>query len=61
MKAKDILAPLFSGFCYLIDHPELRSLDSSNGWGTYDQFVDFVREYLAACIANPQAEVRVYG
>jgi hypothetical protein len=30
-----------------------------NGWGSYDGFVKFVEEYLAACEKNPYAIVSV--
>lgn len=32
-----------------------RQFESSNGWGTYACFVDFVQEVFAACQAHPKA------
>lgn len=31
--------------------------DAPNGWGTYEHFVPWVEEYLAACEANPDATI----
>jgi len=42
----------------LISDPErFRKFDAPNGWGRYDHLVEFVKEYLAACEANPDADV----
>jgi len=42
-----------------VDCDRLRELNPDNGWGSYDGLVRFVREYLAACEANPQALIAV--
>jgi len=34
-----------------------RTFAPSNGWGTYDGLVRFVKGYLAACIESPDATV----
>lgn len=54
------LAPLLrDGLANLYADPEkFKLLNPSNGWGDYDGFVRFVAEYLAACNANPEADVR---
>lgn len=36
-----------------------RKHDAPNGWGLYDNFLPWLRRYLEACEANPEAEVRV--
>jgi hypothetical protein len=36
---------------------KFRLLSAKNGWGTYEQFVPWVEEVLAACEANPDAFV----
>jgi hypothetical protein len=41
------------------DCDRLRELNPDNGWGSYDGLVKFVREYLAACQANPRATIEV--
>lgn len=36
-----------------------RQFDAENGWGTYDQFVPWLDEYLHQCEAWPHATVKV--
>ena len=43
----------------LVDPKRFRKHDAANGWGTYDSFIPFVREYLAACEKYPNAIVSV--
>jgi len=58
--AKDIVENLRLGLESLLEFPEeYKTLNPSNGWGTYEGFRDFVAEYLAACREYPQAQVRV--
>jgi hypothetical protein len=57
--AADLIAPLTAGLALLKSDPErFRQYDAPNGWGRYEHLVKFVEEYLAACIANPDATVR---
>lgn len=58
--ARDLIEPLRDGLLRLEHSPELfRRLSPENGWGTYDGLVEFVRAYLAACEAHPDARVEV--
>jgi hypothetical protein len=58
--AGQLIRPLQDGLARLQSDPETyRALNPVNGWGSYEGFVDFVVEYLAACIAFPEAEVFV--
>lgn len=58
--ARDLIEPLRAGLALLKSDPErFRRYNPSNGWGNYDGFVEWVERYLAACEANPDAEVRV--
>jgi hypothetical protein len=41
------------------DCDRLHELNPENGWGDYDGLVRFVRDYLRACEANPQAVIEV--
>lgn len=41
------------------DPAHYRTFNPENGWGNYEGLVKFVREYLAACEANPDAEIEV--
>ncbi len=58
-KAKDIIFSLRRGLKALEADPERFKKISSNGWGTYDGLVTFTRNYLKACIDNPEADIEV--
>ena len=59
-KASQLIEPLKAGLALLkSDEPRFRAFDSPNGWGLYQHFVEFVRDYLAACEANPEGEISV--
>lgn len=59
--AEQLVAPLTAGLALLESDPErFKAFNPSNGWGDYDGLVGFVREYLAACLENPAATVRVW-
>ena len=36
-----------------------QKLDSSNGWGTYKQFIPWIEKYLEACKKYPQATISI--
>ena len=58
--AGECVSTLRDGLAKLRAEPDkFRPLSASNGWGTYDQFVPWVAEVLAACEANPTALVSV--
>jgi len=57
--ATDLIAPLRAGLALMRSDPDrFRGLEPENRWGTYDNFVPWVEEYLRACEENPDAEVR---
>lgn len=59
-KAKQLVDPLQAGLVRLKAEPEkFKAFNPSNGWGDYDGLVAFVADYLGACLANPDADVRV--
>ena len=59
-KAADLIEPLCSGIALMESDPDrFRKLEAKNGWGTYDQFLPWLRNYLAACRENPDAEICV--
>lgn len=59
-KAHQLIEPLTAGLKALKEQPEhFEALNPENGWGSYKGFVPFVERYLAACIANPDADVEV--
>ena len=58
--AGQIIEPLTRGIDFLKSWPDLfKKFDAPNGWGTYEQFLPWVEEYLQACIDNPDAEISV--
>lgn len=58
--AKDIMGYIAIGYAKLISEPEYyKSLNPSNGWGSYDGLVRFVSNYLKACVDYPLAMVKV--
>jgi len=60
-KAEQLIEPLRAAVVLLESDPaRFRAFDPANGWGSYDHFVPWVREYLEACIENPDAEVRAH-
>ena len=57
-KASALITPLRDGLELMkSDPPRFKKFNPVNGWGDYDGLVDFVKEYLAACEANPDANV----
>lgn len=60
--AAELIVPLHEGLTFLKSDPDtFRKYNPENGWGSYEFLVGFVERYLAACIANPLAEVKAEG
>ena len=58
--AKQLIHPLTVGLAKLRSEPEkFLPFNPVNGWGDYNNLVAFVENYLAACVANPDAIVSV--
>lgn len=58
--ASQIVEPLRKGIERLKADPvHFKQFSASNGWGTYDQFIPWLIEYLNACETYPDAEVSV--
>lgn len=58
--AKQLIEPLNVGLVKLLANPDkFKKYNSPNGWGTYDNFIVFVQDYISACEKNPNALVRV--
>jgi hypothetical protein len=58
--AEDLVEKLQKGFELLKSNPQYyKSFNSPNGWGTYDNFIIFVENYLNACKKYPKAIVDV--
>lgn len=59
-KAGQLIEPLRKGLSQLQENPEkYKKYNPENGWGDYYGLVEFVRLYLEACEASPDADVRV--
>lgn len=59
--AGGVAAALRLGLPLLRADPErFRALNSSNGWGLYENFVPWLEQYLAACEQYPAARVEVW-
>jgi hypothetical protein len=59
-EAWQLIEPLKAGLALLESDPvRFRKFDASNGWGRYEHLVEFVRDYISGCEANPEAAIRV--
>ena len=58
--AAQMIQPLQAGLARLRASPEKYTrFNAANGWGMYENLVNFVRTYLAACEKYPDAFVKV--
>lgn len=58
--AEELIDPLTAGLKLLEDQPErFKQFNPANGWGNYRGLVDFVRDYLNACVQYPKAVIGV--
>lgn len=58
--ASQLIGPLSAGLALLEADPDkYKHLEPGNGWGSVAYFTEFVREYLAAAKAHPNAVVEV--
>ena len=59
-KANQLIPLLRDGLAKLTADPaHFRKFNSKNGWGLYENFVPWVRDYLNACEGYPDADVSV--
>ena len=59
-KAKDLIPILIEGIKNMIDNrDELQEYNPDNGWGNYENLLEFSIEYLYACWEYPEAFVKV--
>ena len=58
-KANEIAPLLLEGIIILRSERErFLPFNPSNGWGNYDNLVEFTQNYLNACLENPDGEIR---
>ena len=61
-KAEQLIEPLKKGLEALKGNPDhFKQYNPTNGWGTYQDLVDFVCAYLDACRKYPDAYVTAYA
>lgn len=59
-KASQLIEPLRQGIALMESDPErFEKYDAPNGWGTYNDFLPWLKRYLEACIEHPDADVSV--
>ena len=59
-RAGDLIEPVSQGIARLVLEPErFRKFDPPNGWGDFNALEKFARDFLAACIDNPDGIVEV--
>jgi hypothetical protein len=59
-KAKDLITPLTRGLKKLKANPDtFKAINPDNGWGSYDDLVQFTGDYLETCKQYPEAEIGV--
>lgn len=55
-----LIEPLRAAIKAMEEEPDrFKKHNPENGWGSYDVFLPWLKEYLAACEANPDAEIEV--
>lgn len=60
IKAFQLIDVLENGLTLLRNNPSFfKQFNPSNGWGSYEVFVVFVRDYLNACTRYPDANVSI--
>lgn len=59
-KAHEIVSQLWQGLQELRNRPDVyKKYNPENNWGSYESLVEFVQEYLIACIVYPDAKIEV--
>lgn len=59
-KAKELIKPLLKGRDLLLDDPiRFEKFNPETGRGNYNDLLSLVRNYLAACIKHPEADIHV--
>jgi len=59
-KASQLIKPLEKGITRMESNPaRFKKFNSPNGWGMYEHFMPWLREYLAACKQYPDATIEV--
>ena len=60
-RGKDLIEPLKMGIYKMRKEPEkYKAFNPYNGWGSYDNLLTLMEQYLIACQAYPDAIVKVW-
>ena len=60
-RAFELIEPLKKGLKILKEKPaRFKKLNPENGWGNYELLINFVGDYLKACIKYPKSKVSVW-
>lgn len=59
-KAEQLIIPLTKALAKLKDNRTYyEKFNSENGWGMYEHFVPFVKNYLNACVEFPYSDIEI--
>lgn len=59
-KARQLIEPLRDAIALMESNPaRFKVYNPTNGWGTYEDFLFWLKNYLAACENDPDAHIRV--
>jgi hypothetical protein len=59
--AEDLISPLTEGLAKLKSNPEyFKQYNPSNGWGTYEDLIEYTEKYLQACKRFPDAIINIW-
>lgn len=59
-KAEELIEPLNQGLHRLKSEPKrYKYFNPSNGWGSYEELIRFVSNYLEACRQFPEAKIEI--
>ena len=57
---RDLIGKLHECILYmLMNKEELKKYNPENGWGTYDQLLEFTKEFQMACIDNQDCKIEI--
>lgn len=58
--AGDLIVPLEKAIADMERRPQFyKQFNAKNGWGTYDNFLPWIRKYINACREYPNAKIEV--
>ena len=56
----EVASALRDGISLMEQYPEqFKAYDAENGWGTYDDFLPWLKRVARACESNPDAKIHI--